>query len=953
MRSGRKWLVVLLGWAASFMAMSGALHQAQAGADPQTFNPHLGQQAPYAAGEVLVKFKYSPATFRGKPTKGLFHSLEGAAAQEFATALPDQAQKALQRVQGRVVRAHPHIGVVKVKLTDNLSVGQAIEHLHRSGAVEYAEPNVQIRLQGNPDDPQFPSQWGLHNTGSTGTAGADIKAPEAWDIITGGNSTIVAVVDTGVDYLHEDLAANMWVNTADPINGLDDDSNGFIDDYYGINTAVTPSNGDPMDTQGHGTCMAGIIGAVGNNTKGIAGVNWQTRIMALKFANSGTSYIDNAITLMSYARSQKAKRDLAEGKSTPMVMVLGWSQAQKTTYVNSLHDALRNAQDAGVLVVIAGGNDNEDTDIIPNYPASYNHDVKDFPVVSTNNVNLDNVISVGASDQFDNKEATSSYGMATVDLFAPGKNIVTTMPRDANGVSKYTNTATGTSYAAAHVAGACALLWNRYPDKDWKQIKAMVLNGAEDGMTQDFRAICVTEGRLNLLNSLSPSIENAPAIFSIFELNPSATTDPAIVAARADTGNTLVITGVNFGDQIGVLKFLDTTFPAANISSWTNEKIVATVPASLPKGTGRLLVTNAAGLTSRGACFSNICRERQVGSLILARGLAAGAQVGNDVWLIGGRTYWGIVPQVEKYSLDTNQSVIDSNWAMPLAVSNAGAAVVGTKIYVVGGATEDASYNAIPQDDLQIFDTATKIWETGPPLPNNKALMQCAVVSIGTKLYVFGGMTKTTFYTVVKDSYVYDTVAQTWGSLPALPYATAYATAVVNGSGKIWVMGGFSSSSMTSQQRIVQEYDPAAGQWSVQGPPHLVKPRGGAGGLLSGGKVYCMRGTAPCSYASSNYDVYADGEWYDQPRGYWMPAIMNYLGMYPVSPAPIPKDLGRMGLYSPTPGKNLTNICLLGGVLGTASNPYKYDYSDKVWAFPAPGGGGNKGIPWIMLLLDN
>ena len=112
---------------------------------------------------------------------------------------------------------------------------------------------------------------------------------------------------------------------------------------------MTPSNGDPMDTLGHGTAMAGVIGAVGNNAKGIVGVNWQTRIMALKFANSGTSYIDNAVTLMTYARGQKAKRDLAEGKNTPMVMVLGWSQYQKTTYLNSMHDALRNAQDAGVL----------------------------------------------------------------------------------------------------------------------------------------------------------------------------------------------------------------------------------------------------------------------------------------------------------------------------------------------------------------------------------------------------------------------------------------------------------------------------------------------------------------------------------------------------------------------------------------------------------------------------
>ena len=327
-----------------------------------------------------------------------------------------------------------------------------------------------------------------------------------------------------------------------------------------------------------------------------------------------------------------------------------------------MHDALRIAQDAGVLVVIAAGNDNEDTDILPNYPSSYNHDVKDFPVVNPNNITLDNVISVGASDQFDKKEATSSYGMATVDLFAPGKNIVTTIP--GNKYSSYT----GTSFAAAHVAGACALLWNRYPDKDWKQIKAMVLNGAEDGMATDFRAICVTEGRLNLANSLNPAIENAPAVFSIFEVTP-APNDPTIVPGRSDTGDTLVITGVNFGppENPGTISFLDATFPAANIISWDNEKIVATVPAGLPKGTGRLLVTNAAGLTSRGGCFSNISREKLVGNLIMARGLAAGAQVDQDVWIIGGRTYWGIVPQVEKYSLNTNHTVIDSNWAMPLA----------------------------------------------------------------------------------------------------------------------------------------------------------------------------------------------------------------------------------------------------------------------------------------------
>ena len=367
----------------------------------------------------------------------------------------------------------------------------------------------------------------------------------------------------------------------------DGDANNFVDDYFGINTIVTPSTGDPMDTSGHGTAIAGIIGAVGNNGTGMAGVNWKTRIMALKCMTT-TGNVDNAITCINYALANRGT--MPDGKPTPLVITLCWSQSPNYEYVNSLHDALRIAQDKGALVVAAAGNDDTDNDIFPNYPSSYNHDVKDFPVVS--NISADNVISVGASDQFDKKEAKSSYGMATVDLFAPGKDIVCTLPGNKYG------SGTGTSYAAAHVAGACALLWDKYPGEDWKQIKGLILNGADDGLAEDFRAICVTEGRLNLDNSLTVDI-TAPAVFSIFEVTP-APGDPFIVPGRTDTSDTLVITGVNFGSSPGVLSFLGMSFPAVpptnwdpDVPYWTNEKIVTIVPAGLPKGTGRLQVTNA------------------------------------------------------------------------------------------------------------------------------------------------------------------------------------------------------------------------------------------------------------------------------------------------------------------------------------------------------------------------
>jgi subtilisin family serine protease/N-acetylneuraminic acid mutarotase len=936
-----KWLV-LFGCAALLLILSGASQQVQAQSPGrQTFKPPKSLEQPHAPGEVLVKFKESPAIFRGKPSREHLRSVHGAAAAEFVAALPARAQAALEGVQGQVVRAHPPIGLLRVKLPAQVSVSQAIDTLYRSGAVEYAEPNALIIPQAIPDDPQFENQWSLENPGNIGTAGADIKALDAWSIVTGGNNAIVAIIDSGVDYGHEDLALNMWVNPGEvPDNLLDDDTNNFVDDYFGINTTVTPSTGNPMDTTGHGTAMAGIIGAAGNNATGIAGINWQTKIMALKcMTTSGT--VDNAITTINYALSKRGTAP--NGNPAPLVLTLGWSQSPSYSYSNSLHDALRIAQDAGVLVVAAAGNNKEDNDIFPNYPSSYNHDPKDFPVVS--NITADNLITVGASDQFDKKEANSSYGMATVDLFAPGKDIVCTLPGNKYG------TGTGTSFAAAHVAGACALLWSRYPDKDWKQIKALVLNGAEDGMAQDFRAICVSEGRLNLANSLNPAIENAPAVFSIFEVTPSPD-DPDIVPGRGDTNDTLVITGVNFGAS-GTLSFLDTAFSTADIVSWSNEKIVATVPAGLPKGTGRLLVTNAAsGLTSRGGCFSNISREKLVGSLIMGRGLAASAQVNKDVWVIGGRTYWGIVAHVEKYSLDTNHSVADSAWMMPTPVSNAGAASIGSKIYVVGGSTEDSLGKDNPVANLQIFDTAALTWDAGPPLP--KALMQCAVTSVGGKLYAFGGLIKSgaTTYAAVKDAYVFDPATNAWGVVTALPAATAYAAVAPTASGKVWVMGGFSGSTQVTQQGLVQEYDPTVDVWTQ--PRHLIRPRGGAAGINYGGQVYCLRGTKPppSPFSATLYDGYADGEWYNLARGDWMPSIMSYLGIF-VSP---PNVLARSGLYTPSPGKHLDKIFLLGGVTGTESD-YKYSYSSKVWAFPAPSAvtksGGDVTVILKLLLFDD
>ena len=182
--------------------------------------------------------------------------------------------------------------------------------------------------------------------------------------------------------------------------------------------------------------------------------------------------------------------------------------------------------------------------------------------------------------------------------------------------------------------------------------------------------------------------------------------------------------------------------------------------------------------------------------------------------------------------------------------------------------------------------------------------MQCAVTSVGGKLYAFGGLVKSasTTYTAVKDAYVFDPVANAWGVVTALPTATAYAAAAPTAAGKIWVMGGFSTSSMASQQRLVQEYDPAANAWTQQ--RHLVRPRGGAAGINYGGQVYCLHGTKypPSPFTSAVYDEYADGEWYNLARGYWMPSIMNYLGIFVAPPKVLDQERPLHAFTRQVPG---------------------------------------------------
>lgn len=359
-------------------------------------------------------------------------------------------------------------------ISDGSSVKEAITKLKASGLVVYAEPDYVLRTsQTTPNDPSFSTLWGMNNTGQTsGTADADIDATEAWDIHTGDNSVVVAVVDTGVDYNHEDLDQNMWMNPDEiPGNGIDDDGNGYIDDVYGIDCYNGDS--DPMDDHYHGTHVAGTIGAEGNNGIGVAGVNWNTQIMALKFLNgSGSGSTAGAIECLAYAANM-ASRSSVNLKVTNN----SWGGG---AFSDSLLDTFNSLGDMGVLSAVAAGNDSTNIDSSPSYPAAYD---------------AESIVSVASTTHDDEMSYFSNYGLTTVDLGAPGSDIVSTMPGNDYG------SLSGTSMASPHVAGALAYLWSYNPSYTPTALKNLVMSNGDS--IPALNGTTVSGKRLNLFSSLS------------------------------------------------------------------------------------------------------------------------------------------------------------------------------------------------------------------------------------------------------------------------------------------------------------------------------------------------------------------------------------------------------------------------------------------------------------------
>jgi subtilisin family serine protease len=402
-------------------------------------------------------------------------------------------------------------------------IAETIAALENDSRIAYAEPDWKITLNITPNDPQFNQLWGMNNTGqSGGTADADIDAPEAWNTGTGGN-VVIGVIDTGVDYDHQDLNANIWTNAGEiPGNNIDDDGNGYIDDVHGYD--FVNNDGDPMDDHSHGTHCSGTIAAKGNNGIGVAGVCWTAKIMGLKFLDSGGyGNTSDAVSALEYAIENGAH-----------LTSNSWGGGG---YSQTMRDMLDIANAAGQLFVAAAGNDygnNNDTN--PTYPASYD---------------ASNVIAVASTDHNDNLSGFSNYGPTSVDLGAPGSNILSTVP--GNQYDSYS----GTSMATPHVAGAVGLMMALYPNMSHTLVKERLLMTVNE--TEAMNGIVLSNGRLNL----------QMAVAEPDDINPGLISDLTAVASGS---NSISLTWTATGDDgdIGTASYYEIRQSASQIdeSNW-------------------------------------------------------------------------------------------------------------------------------------------------------------------------------------------------------------------------------------------------------------------------------------------------------------------------------------------------------------------------------------------------
>ena len=350
--------------------------------------------------------------------------------------------------------------------------------LRSSPSVEFVEPNYLIKAdEVIPDDAQFAEQWALRNAADNGgQRGSDIGTARAWDATTGSEKTVIAVIDSGIDFKHPDLKSNQWTNLVERRNNKDDDGNGLTDDTHGWDW-VTQSNGIE-DESGHGTAVAGIIAAEGNNKTGISGVMWHAGLMSLRVLDgTGTGDVALAVEAIDYAVAHGAH-----------VINCSWGTEHKS---GALAEAVERAGKRGVMIIASAGNNGSNIDAAPHYPASYN-----YP----------HVVSVSSTDKFDQLTSWSNWGALRATIAAPGVEILST--KTGGGYEKVN----GSSASAALVTGVVGLIKTLRPRLKAGSVRAMLIKGARVNPSLDGKVS--TGGILNAgvstvaVNSLAPNEGN-------------------------------------------------------------------------------------------------------------------------------------------------------------------------------------------------------------------------------------------------------------------------------------------------------------------------------------------------------------------------------------------------------------------------------------------------------------
>lgn len=428
----------------------------------------------------------------------------------------------------------------RLQLSESLSIDQAIEYYEGMNGVQFAEPNFILTAAAVSNDNYYTngSLWGMFSDdtptaigpgGTTNQFGS--QAEKAWDQdILGSSDVIVGVIDTGVQVDHPDLVNNIWVNPFDAVDGIDNDGNGYVDDTWGWDFAGNDRIVYDSTADDHGTHVAGTIGAEGGNSIGVAGVNWDVSIMSLKFlAPSGST--TNAIRAVDYLTDFKVRHNLNIVASNN-----SWGGGG---YSTALHAAIIRSAKSDILFFAAAGNSASNNDFVNNYPSNYSTLVA---AGSTTPASFDGVVAVANITSTGALSGSSSYGLTTVDIGAPGNNIWSTLPAGSYG------SFSGTSMATPHVAGAAALYKSHYPTASGEEIRRVLLNTAKS--TASLNGRVVTGGRLDVAAMLAEPPVPSITITDQSVIEGDSGTTQAVFTITLSEASTEVIT-VDFSTREG------------------------------------------------------------------------------------------------------------------------------------------------------------------------------------------------------------------------------------------------------------------------------------------------------------------------------------------------------------------------------------------------------------------